>query len=120
MLEDAYGKYTPGPPLPPVPPFPCINDPSCTSSNRICSTHKFVLFVKFIKKGGHSGFRDIEIPYGKWENWEWYSDRISEATGIPHENFKMIFAGCRRTRQSGRHSGLQFQSTIHCLLDDDF
>ncbi len=117
-LEDSYGKYTPSPPFPPTPPFPCEENPNCTANNRLCGRHKSVLFVKFIPEGN---LDPIEIPFGKWENWAWYAERISEATGLVNDGkqFRMIFAGVQHPPSTQRHSGLQTGASIHCVIKKD-
>jgi citrate synthase len=112
MLHDPYGDFTPSDPMPPV---PCRENSSCTESNRICERHKFVLFVKILENGERIPRRTIEIPYGKWENWDWYIARIAEVLGIGSDSFRVIFVGGTRTGP-GRHSGLQYQSTVHCVI----
>ncbi len=109
VLHDSYGSYTPSPPLPPVPPFPCIINNSCTANNRICDQHKYVLFVKNVATG-----ETFEIPYGKWENWLWYKQRVNDYTGIPLNEIRLVYAGAERD-DLRRHSGLQRQSTIHLI-----
>jgi len=64
ILHDSYGSYTPSPPSPPVPPFPCTINNCCTSNNRICDQHKYILFVQDVNTK-----EVFEIPYGHWENW---------------------------------------------------
>ncbi|CAF1510751.1 unnamed protein product [Rotaria sp. Silwood1] len=109
VLRDSYGSYTSSPPLPPVPPFPCVLDSLCTVDNRICHRHKSVLFVKNNATG-----ETFEIPFGNWENWLWYKQRISDRTGIPVDEIRLVYAGAQRDDLT-RHSGLQIQSTIHML-----
>ncbi|CAF1416963.1 unnamed protein product [Adineta steineri] len=109
VLHDAYGSYTSSPPMPPVPPFPCTVDSLCTADNRICKQHKYILFVKIHKTG-----ETIEIPYGNWENWLWYKQCISDRTGIPIQEIRIVFAGADRDGIK-RHSGLQYQSTIYMV-----
>eukprot|EP01113_Clastostelium_recurvatum_P014750 TRINITY_DN18061_c0_g1_i1.p1 TRINITY_DN18061_c0_g1~~TRINITY_DN18061_c0_g1_i1.p1 ORF type:complete len:137 (-),score=21.77 TRINITY_DN18061_c0_g1_i1:76-486(-) len=108
---DTYGPYTPAPVPPPLPPFPCREDPTCTEENRKCETHKYVLFVKNVDK------LSFTISYGHWESWEWYKERIQDATGIPVNRIRIIFAGAQRDGIR-RHSGLQYQSTIHFVPRD--
>ncbi|UJR17348.1 hypothetical protein I4U23_004243 [Adineta vaga] len=108
ILHDSYGSYTSSPPLPPVPTFPCTFNTSCTANNRICDQHVCVLFVKTLTG------EVFEIPYGKWENWSWYKQRIHECTGIPVDGFRVVYAGANRDGLT-RHSGLQRQSTIHII-----
>lgn len=110
VLCDSYGSYISSPPAPPVPPFPCVTDASCTADNRKCDRHKYVLFVKKYDTG-----ETFEIPYGHWENWNWYKERISEYTGIPVTEIRTVYAGADRDGIK-RHSGLQYQSTIHMVL----
>eukprot|EP00035_Acanthoeca_spectabilis_P012034 m.212927 g.212927 ORF g.212927 m.212927 type:complete len:177 (+) comp15508_c0_seq1:241-771(+) len=54
------------------------------------------------------------IPYGKWECWGWYKERIQEISGIPVTEQRLIFAGVERP-DSDRHSGLQTKSTVHLV-----
>ena len=108
VLQDSYGSYVSSPPAPPVPPFPCTTNPNCTANNRICDQHKRVLFVKQLDGS------TFEIPYGHWENWTWYKERISEHTGISIDNIRVVFAGAHRDGIQ-RHSGLQPRSTIHLI-----
>lgn len=117
-IRDAYGEYTPSSPEPVVPPFPCVVNPACTAEKTLCHCHSNVLFVRLMAVGGreYDGPSVIKIPYGRWENWEWYADRISDATGLEPGSFRMIFAGCERRPGEGRHSGLERGSTFHCLL----
>lgn len=117
-IRDAYGEYTPSPPEPVVPPFPCVVNPACTAEKTLCHCHSNILFVRLMAVGGreYDGPSVIKIPYGRWENWEWYADRISDATGLEPGSFRMIFAGCERRPGEGRHSGLERGSTFHCLL----
>lgn len=110
VLCDTYGSYTSSPPSPPVPPFPCALDALCTADNRRCDRHKRVLFVK-----DHATGEIFDIPYGNWENWTWYKERISECTGIPVAEIRTIYAGADRDGTQ-RHSGLQYQSTINMVL----
>ncbi|CAF3111100.1 unnamed protein product [Rotaria sp. Silwood2] len=108
ILHDSYGSYTPSSPLPPVPPFPCVINSSCTTDNRVCERHKYVIFVKNING------ETFENPYGKWENWVWYKQRISDLTGIPENESEIVYAEAKRDGLI-RHSGLCSQSTIHML-----
>lgn len=112
-LTDSYGSYTPSLPMPPVPSFPCMIDSACTAQNRICDQHRRVLFVKNVTTNAI-----FEIPYGNWENWLWYKERISDCTGIPTRDIRIIFAGCDRDG-TNRHSGLAIQSTIHLIQIPD-
>ncbi|CAF3953112.1 unnamed protein product [Adineta steineri] len=113
ILHDSYGSYTPSPPLPPVPPFPCAVDSLCTADNRICDQHKYVIFVKTHKTDG-----TFEIPYGQWESWVWYKQRISDRTGVPIQEIRIVYAGVERDGLN-RHSGLQKQSTIHMIQREE-
>ena len=106
VLQDRYGSYKSSPPMPKVPSFPCPLDQSCTPETRKCDAHKRVLFVKNM-----TTTEIFEIPYGNWENWLWYKERISDFTGIPLHEIRVIYAGCERDGIQ-RHSGLQSQSTI--------
>lgn len=108
VYHDSYGYYISSPPLPPVPPFPCTTNVHCTADNRICQQHKYVLFVKTLYG------QTFEIPYGNWENWLWYKERIHDRTGIPVDKMRLIFAETDR-EDLKRHSGLQYQSTIHLV-----
>lgn len=110
VLYDGFGAYTSSPPFPPVPPFPCALSNSCTPNNRICDRHKCVLFVKNAPNG-----EVFEIPYGNWENWLWYKQRIHDCTGIPVNEIRLVYAGAERDDLT-RHSGLQMESTIHMVL----
>ncbi|CAF2861752.1 unnamed protein product [Rotaria sp. Silwood2] len=110
VLHDAYGSYISSPPVPPVPPFPCVVNNLCTANNRICDQHRSVLFVK-----NHATGETFEIPFGKWENWEWYKQHISDLKGIPIEEIRLVYAGAQRDGL-GRHSGLCRESTIHLVL----
>jgi hypothetical protein len=117
--HDTYGEYVPSPATQPVPPFPCQENSCCTASNRLCSRHQSVLFVLvFMKKTTESSWERFEIPYGHWEDWEWYGNRISEVTGLSTTKFRMLFAGREQRPGEPRHSGLQKQSTIHCMLKE--
>ncbi len=107
-FRNTYESYTPSSPLPPVPPFPCDLNSLCTADNRLCDRHRSVLFVK-VATG-----ETFEIPYGKWESWLWYKQRINDRTGIPLDEIRLIFAGAER-KDLSRHSGLQYQSTIHMV-----
>ena len=109
VLHDSYGSYIPSLPLPPVPPFPCVINSLCTADNRLCNRHKSVIFVKNM-----TGDETIEIPYGNWENWLWYKQRISDVTGIQVGEIQLLYAGAKRDGLV-RHSGLGAQSTIHML-----
>ena len=104
VKEDTYGQYTPSLPPPSVPPFPCRLQPLCTSANRICDDHRRVLFVKFIPD---SGLHTIEIPFGKWEDWDWYYDRVAERISVSKDRLSLVFAGATRPATACRHSGLQ-------------
>ncbi|CAF1424593.1 unnamed protein product [Rotaria magnacalcarata] len=109
VLHDSYGSYMPSAPLPPVPPFTCALDSSCTADTRVCDRHKSVIFVKNMTTD-----ETFEIPYGKWENWLWYKQRITHRTRIPVDEIRIIYAGMERNGLI-RHSGLGPQSTIHML-----
>jgi threonine dehydrogenase-like Zn-dependent dehydrogenase len=102
MLTDRWRDYTPSDPIPPVPPFPCTECSACNDGNRVCQRHKYVLFVKTVENGKFT--RTIEIPFGNWENWGWYADRIGEVTGLPVDSFRITFAGCQRNRGDDRHT----------------
>ncbi len=123
MIRDTYGEYTPSPPPAPVPAFPCTENPDCTAANRLCQNHKRVLFVSVVDPNTSADCRSawnegqFEIPYGNWENFDWYAERISEVTGFPTDSFRIIFAGCQRFPDASlkRHSGLQYQSRIHVI-----
>lgn len=110
LFHDSYGPYRSSIPEPPVPPFPCTVNDKCTAENRLCDRHKRILFVKMFSNG-----EIFEIPYGHWENWLWYKERINDCRGIPVDNMRLIYAGCERNDFT-RHSGLQYQSTIHLVL----
>ena len=110
VLYDGYGAYTPSPPSPPVPPFPCVHNNSCTANNRICDRHKYILFVKNVENG-----EVFEIPFGNWENWLWYKQRIHDCTGIPVNEIRLVYAGAERGDLT-RHSGLQRETTILMVL----
>ncbi len=121
MIRDTYGEYTPSPPPAPVPAFPCTENPACTAVNRLCQNHKRVLFVSVADPNTSADWRSgawngaqFEIPYGNWENFDWYAERISEVSGLPTDSFRIIFAGCQRFPDGSlkRHSGLQCQSRI--------
>jgi hypothetical protein len=111
---DDWGEYTPSPPLPPVPPFPCKNNSCCTATNRLCKDHKGILYVHILK--GKNIRTPVEIPFGRWEDWEWYSHRICEATGLEYGSFRIVFAGLERRPGDSRHSGLEPQTSIHCIV----
>jgi hypothetical protein len=115
MLKDCYGGYTPSDPLPPVPPFPCSEYEKCSVETRLCERHTRVLFVKVLDQNTGQFQKTIEIPFGRWENWDWYHQRIVEATGIPAGCFTINFAGLARSGTQ-RHSGLQSQSSIFCII----
>jgi hypothetical protein len=115
--QDSYGTYTPSDPMPPVPSFPCPYSPhTCTAE---------IDYAKYIEmsclcvcgreiRTKNLGRRCL-IPYGKWEDWEWYYDRIGEALNVNVDSFRLVYAGCQRSRSDGRHSGLLYQSSIHCV-----
>eukprot|EP01103_Thecamoeba_quadrilineata_P006166 TRINITY_DN15892_c0_g1_i1.p2 TRINITY_DN15892_c0_g1~~TRINITY_DN15892_c0_g1_i1.p2 ORF type:complete len:152 (-),score=12.61 TRINITY_DN15892_c0_g1_i1:82-537(-) len=109
ILRDQWGEYIPCQDTNPVPSFPCQTNKDCTKNNRLCHAHKYVIFVKTVTG------ETYEIPFGKWENFSWYKLRIKELTGIPVEKQRIIFAGADRADDQ-RHSGLQFQSTIHLVI----
>ncbi|CAF2137982.1 unnamed protein product [Rotaria magnacalcarata] len=115
VLHDSYGSYMPSAPLPPVPPFTCALDSSCTADTRVCDRHKSVIFVKNMTTD-----ETFEIPYGKWENWLWYKQRITHRTRIPVDEIRIIYAGMERNGLI-RHSGLGPQniSSIHVSFQED-
>jgi hypothetical protein len=84
----------------------------------MCDRHSRILFVKLLDQGTAQFSKSIEIPFGKWENWDWYIRRIEEATGIPAHRFRVTFAGLARSGTQ-RHSGLQNQSSIFCIVEKE-
>lgn len=64
-------------------------------------------------------FKTYVIPYGRFECWGWYKERLEEVTGIPPERMRLIYAGSQRP-DGERHSGLQVLSTVHLVLKDLF
>ena len=109
-----YGYYTPSQQPLPVPPFPCPNNPQCCSENRLCDSHVRILFVRYkFQENDEDFFGTIEIPFGNWECWGWYAERIEESLGIPVSDQRLIFAGVERLSEPHRRSsGLQRLSTI--------
>jgi len=93
------------------PQFPCKVDSNCTLSAPKCKDHGG-LFVKVLNLDNTN--TTIEIPFGNWECWGWYAERIEEVTGIPVSDQRIIFAGSQC--QPGKlHSGLQRGATIQVV-----
>lgn len=120
--SDCYGTYTPSPPAPPIPSLPCQLDKECAQGIKSCPVHSNVLFIRLVKLPrddvSWQALPDhVSIPYGRWEDWEWYYDRVAEALQIDVDDFCLLYAGCKRMRGDKRHSGLQVQSTVHCLAN---
>ena len=108
----AYNDYKPAPQ---PSPFPCKNDSKCTKEKPTCKEHGG-LFVKLLNQESPSESKVYEIPFGHWECWGWYAERIEERLGIPVSQQRIIFAGAERLCSPGRqHSGLQRESTIHLV-----
>ena len=76
--------------------FPCLEF-DCNENNRICSKHKKIMLVKRVKKIkreiDYSDNTQYVISFGNWESWAWYKHAISEATGIPVSDQRLIYAG---------------------------
>lgn len=107
--KDGYGRFIVGPKPDPVPPFPCSQRADCTEATRLCEAHRLVLFIKPLNGPVFT------IPWPRWECWAWIKERVFEASGVPPEQQRLIFAGAQR-EDFTRHSGLQYQSTIHLVL----
>lgn len=120
MLRDKWGPYTPSPPPVRTNAFPCEENPCCTNENRLCHNHKKILFVSVFDSNLEADCQNkyYKIPYGNWENFNWYAARISEVTGLPLDSFRIIFAGCERfpDGSKNRHLGLQSESIIHVTV----
>eukprot|EP01129_Flabellula_baltica_P001055 TRINITY_DN10971_c0_g1_i1.p1 TRINITY_DN10971_c0_g1~~TRINITY_DN10971_c0_g1_i1.p1 ORF type:complete len:128 (-),score=5.13 TRINITY_DN10971_c0_g1_i1:12-395(-) len=106
------GSYIASSNIDPVPPFPCEENSECTSENRLCRSHKYVLYCKTL--GGIT----FEIPFGMGECWGWYKDRIYEVTGIHPDRQRIIFAGAQQ-EDHRRHSGLQWGSSVFFIPKDN-
>ena len=83
---------------------------SCTPEDRRCEKHLRTLYVR--EADGHT----FSIPFGVWESFAWYKERIREVTGYLPEYQKIIFAGCEPP-DFKRHSGLQKQTTLSLLYN---
>jgi hypothetical protein len=117
-FKDNFGEFIYSDPEPLVPSFPCEENTNCTSINRICKKHKYVIFVILHDKNDENNTVKFEIPYGKWECYEWYTDRIVDITQIDRNKFYLMFAGCY-VGGFKRDSRLQFQSTIHLFFNKE-
>ena len=81
-----------------------------------------MLYVKWVMRSGSSMSgggppETFTIPYGRWECWGWYMERIEEVTGVPVQLQRVVYAGCNRSGEPARqHSGLQHGATIHLIV----
>lgn len=107
--QDGYGRFIIGPKPEPTPPFPCAERADCIEVTRLCDAHRLVLFVKPLNGAAFT------IPWPRWECWAWIKLRVFEACGVPPDRQRLIFAGAQR-EDFTRHSGLQYQSTIHLVI----
>ena|SRR3990167_3274709 len=110
IFQDDYGRYSPCENTDPVPDFPCAIIDGCTPEDRRCEKHLRTLYVR--EADGHT----FSIPFGVWESFAWYKERIREVTGYLPEYQKIIFAGCEPP-DFKRHSGLQKQTTLSLLYN---
>jgi len=99
--------------------FPCALF-ECSEQNRICKKHQRVLYVKRVKKTpdreiDYSDKTNYTIPYGDCESWAWYKHAITEATGIPVRDQRLIHAGKMIKDDHDRAQSMKPGSTIHVI-----